>query len=381
VSVQYPHVRVEGGPRERGRQYGEQTRERVRRSIEGYREVFEKYAGWSWDKVTAEARRFEPVIADYGARYIEEIHGVAEGASVPPEDILAVNVRTEVMFAAKARQATAPAVECSAIAALPEATASGHTVVAQNWDWLLHSADTVVVLEAHQDDGPDFVTVVEAGLLAKSGLNSSGLGLVTNALITNEDAGHPGVPYHIVLRAILDAETISDALAAIQRRPRSSSANYLIAHEDRFAVDVEAAPGDFSRLFLLFPQNGILLHTNHYVSQAFDLKDVTLWLLPDSVFRLERLRAVAAAGVGELSIKGLKSALADHSNYPHSLCCHPDLRLEPHERAASVASVLMDLDARRLWVADGNPCTHPYRELDYSDFLGKPASLRSVVTG
>ena len=36
-----------------------------------------------------------------------------------------------------------------------------------------------------QDDGPDFVTVVEAGLLAKTGMNSSGIGLATNALVTD----------------------------------------------------------------------------------------------------------------------------------------------------------------------------------------------------
>ena len=40
--------------------------------------------------------------------------------------------------------------------------------------------------------------------------------------------------------------------------------------------------------------------------------------------------------------------------------------MEPHDQGATVASVLMDLDEKRMWVADGNPCTNPYRELDYS---------------
>src|SRR6266446_10660130 len=70
--------------------------------------------------------------------------------------------------------------------------------------WLLHAAQTLVVLEARPDDGPDFVTVVEAGLLAKAGLNAAGLGLVTNALVTDADVGEPGLPYHVLLRAILD---------------------------------------------------------------------------------------------------------------------------------------------------------------------------------
>ena len=32
----YPHIRVEGGPRERGRQYGEQTRERIYMDAAGW---------------------------------------------------------------------------------------------------------------------------------------------------------------------------------------------------------------------------------------------------------------------------------------------------------------------------------------------------------
>lgn len=369
----YPHVRVEGGPRERGRQYGEQARDRVRTSIGAYRAVFAHKTGWTWARVQQEARRSLAPIAAFGEKYLEEMHGIAEGAAVPFEDILAINVRTEVMFAATARLAVG---ECSAFAVLPQASADGTTLVGQNWDWLLHSFDTVVVLEARQDDGPDFVTVVEAGLLAKTGMSSSGIGLVTNALVTAEDRGEPGVPYHVLLRAILDSENLSDALATVQRSPRSSSANYLVAHEDGIAVDVEAAPGDFSRIFLLHPEDGVLVHTNHFRSPAFDGTEVSIWAIPDSPLRLERLRTLVRAEPGPLSLGTFERALADHANFPSAICSHPDTRYHPLEQAASVASILMELDSRRMWVADGHPCTAPYRELDYGEFLSKPSPVR-----
>ena len=384
----FPHVRVEGGYRERGRQYGEQTGDRVRRSIEAYGEVFAHYTGWSWDEVRGEARRYADPIRRFGPQYLEEIEGIAEGAGVDLEDVLAINVRTEVMFAAKARLAAETAGNgrvdgCSSFAVLPEASADGHTLIGQNWDWLLHSFETVVVLESRQDDGPDFVTVVEAGLLAKTGMNSSGIGLTTNALVTEHDVGEPGVPYHLVLRGMLDAENMSDALAVAQRGFRSSSANYLVASDDGVAVDVEAAPGDFSRMFLIFPSEGVLLHTNHFVSPAFDAKDVSLWVMPDSPFRLARLRSAvgAQAAVGKLSIEDFQRFLADHANHPSGVCCHPDARMDPFDQGATVASVLMDLDARRMWVAYGHPCSNPYRELDYSEFLSKPSPVRKGGAG
>jgi isopenicillin-N N-acyltransferase like protein len=382
----YPHVKVAGNPRERGRGYGEQARERIERSIEAYGQVFLAYAGWDWERVRREAARYEAPIAAFDGRYVEEIHGIAEGAGVSVEDVLSINVRTEVMFAAKARAAKAASRasgdgqrqgECSAFTVLPEASAEGHTLLGQNWDWLLHCFDTVVVLEATQDEGPNFVSVVEAGLLAKTGLNSSGLGVATNALVTDDDRGEPAIPYHVLLRAFMDCENLSDALAIVQRGIRSSSANYLLAHADGVAVDIEAAPGDFSRLFLGYPDDGVMLHTNHFRSPAFDGRDVSLWVMPDSPFRLERLNAAARrARPDGLSLDRFRAVLGDHANYPSGICCHPDSRMDPLDQGATVASVLMDLTERRIWLANGHPCTAPYRELDVSALLDKPSPVK-----
>ncbi len=378
----FPHVRVEGSALQRGRQYGAQAGDRVRRSVTAYREVFAHYAGWDWATVRREAARFEAPIAAFRPAYLDEIRGIAEGAGVDPGDVLAINVRTEVMFAAKARQAAgqqrAPD-GCTAFAVVPSPGAPGTTQIGQNWDWLPHTSGTVVVLEARQDEGPDFVTVVEAGLLAKTGMNSSGLGLVTNALVTDADAGAPGIPYHLALRAILDCETVSDALAALQSGERSSAANYLIAHRDGSVVNVEAAPGDFSRLFLLFPEDGVVLHTNHFLSARFDGKDVSVWAMPDSPLRLQRLRAGLASSGRPPSQDTLRTLLADHANYPSGLCCHPDPRMDPYDQGATVASVLMDLGARQMHVAAGNPCVTPYRRLDYDGFLTKPSPVAEPV--
>src|SRR5690606_39251327 len=124
-----------------------------------------------------------------------------------------------VMFAAKARQAGGPAppLECSSFAVLPEVSANGHMLLGQNWDWLLHCFDTVVVIEADQPDGPDYTTVVEAGLLAKTGMNSAGLGVAPNALVTRDDRGEPGIPFHVILRELLNARNVIDAFSCLQR--------------------------------------------------------------------------------------------------------------------------------------------------------------------
>src|SRR5579859_3907740 len=373
-------IRVAGTPYERGRQYGTQARDRVRLSVQAYERVFAHFTGWDWPAVRRAAAAFEAPIAAFRPAYLDEMRGLADGAGLDLADVLAINVRTEVMFAAKARQAPlasrVPPAECSAFAVVPASgDPGGAAIIGQNWDWLLHSAQTLIVLEARPDDGPDFVTVVEAGLLAKAGLNAAGLGLVTNALVTDADLGTPGLPYHVLLRAILDCATVTDALKVLQAGTRSSSANYLIAQAGGAALNVEAAPGDFTRLYPLFPDQGLLLHTNHFLSPRLHPVDVSLWAMPDSAVRLQRLQAGAT---GSATLGDLRVLLADHADYPHSICSHPDPREHPLEQGATIASILMDLNARRLWLAAGHPCQAPYQELDVS-WLGAPAAAGAAL--
>jgi isopenicillin-N N-acyltransferase like protein len=378
TSGQYPHVCVEGPPRERGQQYGEQARGRMLRSRDAYEEVFGHYAAWTWGKVTEEAGRYESPIRAFKPQYLEEMHGMAEGSGLRFEDILALNVRSEVMFAAKARQALSLPLprfgECTAFAALPEEPC-GHLLIGQNWDWLVHSFDTVVVLEASRIDGPAYVTVVEAGLLAKLGMNSAGIGLATNAMVTDLDRGEPGIPFHVLLRSVLDAETVTEALAGLQYGFRSSSANYLVASADGVALDVEAVPGDFTRLSVYDPEDGLLLHTNHLLHPQSGVTDISLWAMPDSAVRLQRARAVARES--GRSRAALTAMLSDHADLPWSICAHADARQPRPEQAATVASAVMDLAERRLWLADGPPCRTPYREIDYSDLLAPRREAQS----
>jgi isopenicillin-N N-acyltransferase-like protein len=361
-------VRVDGDATERGREYGRQARARIEKSINAYRDVFNYYAGWDWSTVREFAAGFEAPIKAFGARYLEELHAIAEGAGVDALDIVAINVRTEIMYSAKARDAarSLPG-ECSAFALIPAPGSCEPLVLGENWDWLTFAFDTLVVLEATQDTGPAYVTVVEAGLLAKMGMNSAGLGLATNALASGRDVGEPGVPYHVMLRAILDCERVSEAFALIQGAHRSSSANYLVAHRDGSALDIEATPGDFSRAHLHEAQGNVLLHTNHFLSPTFDDVDVSLWAMPDSPVRLARLRA--GLSDDKPTVARVRELLRDHANYPFSICCHPNPTDDPIDQGATIASVLMNLEDATMWLADGLPCAMPYRELNFQELF------------
>lgn len=372
-----PVVSVSGGPRERGRQYGEQARERVQRSIEAYGRVFAHYTTWNWKQVTDEAARYVGAIESFAPHQLEEIEGIAEGAAVSFADVLAINVRTEIMYAAKARMlgATIPRVsECSSFAVVGD---DGRTFVGQNWDWVPHAFDTVVRLEAVPDHGPAYVTVVEAGLLCKFGMNSAGIGLCCNALVTSNDVGEPGIPFHVMLRALISCTTLSEAYSTIQSGLRSSSANYLMADAGGLAIDFECEAGDLTRVSLLHPdERGVVLHTNHFVAPTHGF-DVGRWNFPDSPLRLQRVQRAVRLAEHVSPPDWFSSVAQDHAGYPNSICCHPDTNFVAEEQGATVASAVMDLSTLRMTLWEGLPCSSPPIELNYADVWGVATSRES----
>lgn len=357
----FPTVTVAGSPYECGRQYGEQARDRVRRSIASYAELFKDVAGWDWRQTTTYASRFVDPIGQFGEQYVEELAGIADGADVAREDVVAINVRTEILSAARVKQALVTPLpsECTVVAGV---TPDGRVLAGQNWDWMPFASDTVVVLRSEPDDGPALVTVVEAGLLAKFGVNSAGLALSTNALACEEDEGDPGVPYHVLLRAVLGCGSVDEAVGVLEKAERASSANYLLADSTGSIVDVEARPGDIDRLHKLSPDaDGLLLHTNHFVSPDFDCVDYADLVMSTSHYRLERATEVVRA---TWPADGIAAALADHTNAPGSICRHPITSLPMAEQVKTVASGLIDLTSGRFALAAGPPCDHGFRDID-----------------
>jgi len=375
----YPRVVACGAPRELGRQYGRAARERIRRSIEAYTAVFDHYAHMSWAEARRKAQAFVPAIGAYDGRCLTQLDGMAEGAGLEFDDLLALNLRSEVMFGCaphgssalhrpSGEEAAAPPPpnpgECTAVVALPEATDDGHTLLAQNWDWLIHTRDTTIVLEARPDDGPGYVTVVEAGLLAKTGMNANGVGVVTNTLVSDLDAAEPVVPYHVILRSLHEAESVADALSRLYRATRSSSANFLVASGDGLAMGAECLPGGPQNVLVDLPDEGLAVHTNHFVSPRFTAGDIGLQTGPDSLFRYARLTSLLRKSEGPASRSRLQTAFTDHAGHPFGVCSHEDTRAVVVDQYATIASLVMDLTERRMWLASGNPCTAPYVELE-----------------
>jgi isopenicillin-N N-acyltransferase-like protein len=362
LAVSWPVVAVSGGARERGRAYGEQARERVHRSLELYEKVFRHYTGMRWPAVRDRAGAFAGPIDDYDVRLLPEIEGIAEGAAVDTEDVLALNVRTEVMFGMASR-------ECTAFCTTTGPSEDAHVLLAQNWDWKPGSRGTCVLLAQSPHDGPPFVTLVEAGLLAKCGMNGRGIGLAANALTSTLDRGAPGVPFHAILRRILTSDSFDEAVEAVTAPIRASSGNYLLATRDGRAANLEAAPGGPERVHRSDGER--LAHANHFLRPSRDgFKDLER---SDAASTSPARQAAADSWVsttGERSIDDVLEVLRDHSA---PVCVHADGVESPEAANETVATVAMDLTDGALWVTEGPPCTAAAERFELGSLVSRAA--------
>jgi len=357
MSDRFPLIEVKGSPRERGLQYGEAARDRIALSREMYRAAFRKN-GLEWEQVRELSSRYIAAIREYDADLMEEIEGIAAGANQEVETIVALNARTELMYWKPKQDEDSEG--CTGAIALPEATADGHLIHGQNWDWKKEAIETAVILKVKPDAGPAFITFTEAGLLARCGMNSAGIAVTGNFLQSDRDFGRSGIPIPFVRRKILASASLADAVGVVIRSPRTFSSNHMISDAAGFAINLEASPEE---VFWLLPERGMLIHANHFKNPAAKAKlmDTVVSRFPDTLYRDYRVESVLVPKHGRIGVRDFQEAFRDHYGKPEAVCRHlptgtVDMAIQ------TVASVIMDTTTGKMWVARGPVCENEYYE-------------------
>jgi isopenicillin-N N-acyltransferase-like protein len=358
----FPFIDLAGTPAEVGRSYGRQAGDYIHRSVAIYQNAF-ALKGVSWDRARQVAREYAPLIARYDQDFHQELTAIAQGADLPFEDLVAINARTELLYAQK----PAPAGSdedmdgCTAALALPEATASGHTLHGQNWDWRDECADSSVILRITPREGPRMLIFVEAGILARCGLNSDGIAITGNFLQTDDEYGHQGVPVPCIRRKVLRSRALGQAIRVVFDAPRTFSNNLMISQCDGEAVNLEATPNE---IFWSLPERGLIVHANHFTSQGAlaKVRDVGLETNTDSLYRDRRVRARLSRNIGTLEVADFQEAFADKYGSPRAVCRSP-VTGPGGKTSSTVATIVMDTTAKKMCIAK-----RPYETARFAEY-------------
>jgi isopenicillin-N N-acyltransferase-like protein len=343
-----PLIELSGAPYERGRDYGRKAQARIAKGIAHYSGQL-KTMSIGPAEIKGLVDDYLPVIEGFDAGFVVEMRGIAEGAGVSFEEIALLNARTEILKMGsrpdlRARLAAALAKDepdgCTGLVALPGATRDGKLIHAQNWDWKAECAETAVVLRIRRDDGPDVLTFVEAGGLARCGMNSAGIAVTANYLESDRDYSQVGVPLALIRRKILDSEHVALAMRAVYSTPKSASNNMIVSHREGVAIDFECAPDES---FQVHPERGLLVHANHWQSPVAlaKLKDTGIANTPDSLYRDIRVRDLLSPQIGSITTDSVKTALFDDFATPWSVCRPPRPGIT-NNLSATVAMIVME---------------------------------------
>jgi isopenicillin-N N-acyltransferase-like protein len=347
-------------PAARGREFGRVHAEQLRASVAVYQRLFDRAAGAPVDLEVwgnAAAAQIEAV----SPPLLAEITGMAEGAGIPRAFLAAINARTEILAALGCTAAK----ECSTVVHVP---AEGAPVAVQAWDWYPELAGLWLVWDIPHQDGRLTTTVTEFGIVGKIGVNSTGLGILFNILHHGQDGQSLGAPVHVLARAVLDeARDLNQALVRLAQAPVSASSSLtLVAHSanESAAVSVELNPGGAG--YALPDDDGLLVHTNHFLSSPASLHDTELRNGPDTLLRLDGIRRRVRAlrhRDGGIDDAVLIRALDSHLLGGGATCCHTDPALPAGCGFDTLATVSLNVQDGTLTAHTGGPCTHPARSI------------------
>jgi isopenicillin-N N-acyltransferase like protein len=339
-------IELTGSPHDRGVQYGRQAAPEIARCVTHYG-AQAKAAGLDDQRLAQMVREYLPVLENFDHRQIEEMRGIAAGAAASFEHIVLVNARTELLQFAR-RPAVLQSMKdgasdgCTGVVVRAAATRDKQLIHAHNWDWKYDCAESCVVLRIRNEDGPDILTFTEAGALARFGFNARGICITANGLDCDRDYRRAGVPLALIRRKMLEQAQLALALRIAYCTPKSGSNNMIISHAvSGLVYDFECAPDE---TFMVEPQNGVLAHSNHWLSPVAlgKLRECGMGDAPSTFYRDVRAREALVAKAGNVTLEDVMEVMLDDFETPWSIC-YPPRASSPTDPStyATVATLIM----------------------------------------
>jgi isopenicillin-N N-acyltransferase like protein len=340
-------VDLSGTPHDRGIQYGRQAAPEIARAVGKYG-AQAAALGVDPARLAKMVREYLPVLEGFDLGQVDEMRGIAAGAGVSFEQIVLVNARTELLFQLTRRPELRQALKddtpdgCTGVVVRPGATRDKQLIHAHNWDYKLESADACLILRIRSENGPDILTFTEAGALARFGFNSAGICITANGLDCDRDYLRPGVPLALIRRKMLEQTLLALALRICYCTPKSGSNNMVISHAASGLIfDFECAPDE---TFMVEPQNGLLVHANHWLSPValVKLKECGMADAPSTFYRQLRPRDALEPKIGAITLDDVTAVMLDDFESPWSIC-YPPRPSSPTDSTtyATVATLIM----------------------------------------
>ncbi len=334
-------LHLKGTPREMGLQHGTLLKADI---VEEIRFLFEVKAKEFKPellgvKVPLDARRLILSIAQLQrkhtpARFYDELQGIADGAGLPVDDVIAANFIPEMFH-------------CSGFALSGSATKDGTLyhgrILDYGCDWKLQ--DHAILVIAEPEGAIPFLNVTYAGFIGSvTGMNAKKISI---GEMGGGGQGHwDGVPMSMLVRmALEEADDLDEAIAVFRDHPRTCQYFYVVADgKSGKGVGMEASWNNFA-VIKMGESEPRLPHP---------IKD---GVLLSAGTRYEELAKRVQAGHGSFDAESARHLMD-----------------RPVAMKSNLHSVLFETTTTRFWVANasttGEPAaSQPYHAFQLSELL------------
>ena len=341
-----PHIVVRGAPFEIGKEYGEKVRERIMLHAMNQKWLMAKRKPEDPEWWRREIPRYLPMYEKLAPYMVEEMQGIARGASMDLDDVYLINLRDDIP--AVLRKPQPPQEGCTSFGLSGDSTLSGEPIVGQTKDTEPLSADLYVVLAMYQKGRPDILQMPYAGELAVFGFSTTGVSNFGNSMYLR---GYTPtrLPWSLMRRLVLESNSISDVIALMEEYQGGGPANLLVGERSGRAVSIERCAYGHA---VVEQKDGILVHANNSLTHLVTYEQWDEAQIYGSKNRVKRLTAFFSAERGRLTAPLVMRGLIDHDNYPLSLCRHGT----PDDNLMTTAALVCEPTLNRMHVIRGQPC-------------------------
>ncbi len=352
-------VQISGDYFSRGLKYGTICKDDIIINIDLCRDLCMAYRKIETSKIYEEVKRFIPTLRKYDKNIFEELTGIAKGAGVNIEDIVLLNLRSEIMNKLWGVNCIHEGCSTFAISSSDE----NKTFVAQTWDWMNISSNRMIILvEKDEESNKAFLSVTEAGIIANVGINNRGMSTLLNYISVLETS-YKGAPYHFLLHRALMADNSFEAMKEMVRSPIAFASHIMNCdiNQNVMSYEITSTGTDVRKM-----DDRYLCHTNHVLSNKLKCRVVGNDLSTDSKHRLDILDDCLSklSLKDSIDVKDIYSILSYHSD-EFSICKH----INPNEKygISTIFSVIYEYANGRfpkMFISFGEPCNNYVEKID-----------------
>ena len=378
---QAAYLILEGPPRSRGRIHGEALRSQINALMEIWKDQLGrqyKVDPKQYIQKFLNDTKFPEAIRKWTPGLTEEVRGIAEGAGIDAETMLAYQfVDEEWWYGGHGYFRDGKSVpmdkNCSAVGVTGQPGLP--TFVAQNLDIPAYTDGYQAILHIkHQNSSLQSLVFVYAGMISLCGMNNRGVGEVVNALLQLDHRGD-GLPVAFINRGILECPTLGEAAKFVQEIKHASGQNYIIGGPQGI-FNFEGSANKVSRYEPVQGANRIC-HTNHpLVNDDQSIFQELLKSRPperqprrpnNSEIRLMALEKRINDPARRVTVDVIKEALSSKDDPRNPVC----LERRPDGRGNFTAGCLiMELSEKpKLHFSPGPPCATEFQAFGFADGL------------